>query len=782
MSFKDRTYDLSQVQRQDHSASHPTGSSSSTAAYGVLIVILIYYTIQYFDPWSLPLCEILWNILIWITPAPLIARMDKGFETAMAQEREGKNPGSGSKAHASKSEAMRRVLGLDGAGLLTTVQRTRTLSNLSSVFGSRPSTTLPGLGNWDNSCYQNSVLQSLAALEFLPAFLEESASSKTTQPTKAALKSIIARLNDPQNMGKTLWTPAELKSMSSWQQQDAQEYFSKVSDELEKEMHKSVNCQKSPSGLQELPLRTKEAQSSISTESSTGNNGLIADRIPDRQGGLPLELTSFIMRNPLEGLLAQRVGCQTCGFVEGLSLVPFNCLTAPLGRSWLYDLRSCLDEYTALEPINGVECAKCTLLAAKKSIEKVLHSLRDCNMNGSQGPNLTGSTTQKDALLERLRLVDQALDDEDFSDQALKRCQVSPKARVSTTKSRQAVIARAPKSLVIHINRSNFDEFTGAQTKNLACVRFPRHLNLAAWCLGHSLKSLESGSVVENWSTDPSESMLPVDSPENVDPDKSYQLRAVITHYGRHENGHYICYRRSPCSSNTAENPTNGDGETWWRLSDEDVSEVDEEMVLSQGGVFMLFYEKMPQSPSFESHQDTMQHTESGNVNDIFSDDHPPKPTDLSVPETVTGSQSNEANESGLLTPPPTPPQIPQMSPASILNNDSGPAPEPESTAPLDQTSSSPSEPPASPMTAELSTSPKAPEPISTTNTIPSVDSTPQSPIDMSSEEIQPAAPAQPAQPVSPASMRTAAPRSNRISGSRAGKAMGFMAGFVQAN
>jgi ubiquitin carboxyl-terminal hydrolase 1 len=111
-----------------------------------------------------------------------------------------------------------------------------------------------------------------------------------------------------------------------------------------------------------------------------------------------------------------------------------------------------------------------------------------------------------------------------------------------------------------------------------------------------------------------------------------YELRAVVTHYGHHENGHYVCYRRHPASSvsnasrvegaesespitttseesaiGDAMNPdhepqsapdTNGslsgqDGplSQWWRLSDEDVTKVDEKTVLSQGGVFMLFYD-----------------------------------------------------------------------------------------------------------------------------------------------------------------------------------------------
>jgi ubiquitin carboxyl-terminal hydrolase 1 len=57
----------------------------------------------------------------------------------------------------------------------------------------------------------------------------------------------------------------------------------------------------------------------------------------------------------------------------------------------------------------------------------------------------------------------------------------------------------------------------------------------------------------------------------------------VVTHYGRHENGHYICYKKHPGFESQKEQ--------WWRLSDDDVTKVTEEAVLSQGGAFMLFYD-----------------------------------------------------------------------------------------------------------------------------------------------------------------------------------------------
>ncbi|CDO94585.1 unnamed protein product [Kluyveromyces dobzhanskii CBS 2104] len=57
----------------------------------------------------------------------------------------------------------------------------------------------------------------------------------------------------------------------------------------------------------------------------------------------------------------------------------------------------------------------------------------------------------------------------------------------------------------------------------------------------------------------------------------TYVLRSVIVHYGTHNYGHYIAFRKfRGC---------------WWRISDESVYIVDEQEVLSTPGVFMLFYE-----------------------------------------------------------------------------------------------------------------------------------------------------------------------------------------------
>lgn len=573
---------------------------STAIAYIVLAALAVYHLLRYFDYPNYPMSGLAWDSLVYLTPSRVISILDTGVGKTSVRTSETDSRGSGVIGHAMKSEAMKRILGLDGEGIINRLQQAKSISSIGTLLhasaNSASSEKPPGLGNWDNSCYQNSVIQGLASLPALRAFLGEDSQPQESPSTKEALSNIIAKLNNPSNAGKLLWTPTQLKSMSSWQQQDAQEYLSKVLDEVEKETSKTATGRPGRGGLSEVASLTVDAAASIhesKSEKSRFVNRHSSVGVP-RFDQLPDELASVLARNPLEGLLAQRVGCLQCGFVEGLSLIPFNCLTVPLGKQWMYDVRTCLDDYTALEHIGGVECAKCTLIRNKKQMERLLSESYDPDP-GKNGP-LTLRLTEalQGSFKERLSAVDEALSDNDFSDNTLfKKCQISPKNRVSTTKSRQAIIARTPKSLVIHINRSVFDENSGLQRKNLADVRFPQQLDLAPWCLGGQKSSKTDNCWIEGWSVDPSRSMLPPETDDlDLESEAMYDLRAVITHYGRHENGHYICYRKHWLPSQlNLDFPTKT--ESWWRLSDEEVSEVSEENVLAQGGVFMLFYEKI---------------------------------------------------------------------------------------------------------------------------------------------------------------------------------------------
>lgn len=503
----------------------------------------------------LPPQEYLFNAVVYCIPTSLL--LDS------ARRHELKTDGMLSQKHAAKSEAFRRILGLGGTVLLQGGESVGIGSVIRRAsMGSRamtPTSDAPaGLGNWDNSCYQNSVLQALASLGSLKTWLSKSEppQGEDAATTNAALQEMIQKLRDPGNNGKHIWTTAKLKSMSSWQQQDAQEYLSKVVDELDKDAAKAARAMDVKAGLETLIEHQEEQQ-------------------PEYDGAAALESAHDrrapkAPRNPLEGLAAQRISCTRCGFTEGYSMNPFNCLTVPLGPLSAYDIEDCLDEYTKREDIEGVECRSCSLIQTKEKLSKMLPS----QLDGSITPSSISLPPElRTQIEERLRIVQEALENDDFSDKTVKQdCQITPKAMVSSTKTREALIGRAPQSLVIHVNRSLFDEMTGVQRKNYAIVRYPSTLNLQPWMLGAG------------------------DCPTK------FVLKAVVTHYGRHENGHYVCYKKHPGREPSEDDVEGGvdsaQKESWWRLSDEDVSPVSEQDVLNQGGVFMLFYEQLEEQSS----------------------------------------------------------------------------------------------------------------------------------------------------------------------------------------
>ncbi|KIL91502.1 hypothetical protein FAVG1_05118 [Fusarium avenaceum] len=502
--------------------------------------------------------------------------------------------------HAVKSEKIRRVLGLDrSGGVMSSVfqVRNRALSMTGSVLGLKNEADRPpGLGNMDNSCYQNSILQGLSSLKPLPEYLSTylgTSKSSSGDDVAQTLRTLITDLNDVSNYGRTLWTPGLLKSMSTWTQQDAQEYYSKILDDIDKSVAKAIkNAQPQHPGLAAKLDKDDMAASQHSDDSGYQS--------------IASSYETKLPRNPLEGHLAQRVACVQCGHSDGLSMIPFTCLTLSLGlNKHQHDLYERLDAYTKVEAIENVECSKCTLMKHETLLSSIVNKMRN---DGS-------SEEQLETCLRRLEAVKLALEEDDFEEKTLtEKCKISKK--VSTTKTKQIVVSRAPQSLAIHMQRSVFDPSTFNMMKNSAPVEFPMTLDLGPWCLGSagSNPSPEEPIVKEEWQTDPRQSMVAGDQGSAMFTGPIYELRAVVTHYGRHENGHYICYRKYPRHSPPnkvveddepdsktddqadPKGPSNKESDEtemdWWRLSDHNVSKVSEDVVLSLSpGVFMLFYD-----------------------------------------------------------------------------------------------------------------------------------------------------------------------------------------------
>ena len=225
-------------------------------------------------------------------------------------------------------------------------------------------------------------------------------------------------------------------------------------------------------------------------------------------------------------------------------------------------LEECLAEYTLIEHIPQVNCDKCTLLYHRSRLSNLLETLPT-----SSSP--TSPPLWKETLSSRLEIVNQAIAEDDFSSGVFERLAVPKGQRVSVTKTKQTMIVRLPMVLVCHLNRSQFDIHSGVVRKNFAGVKVPLWLDIEA----------VPGVVVGggDWEVDPAK---PISSGVGAESGGGlYELRGLVTHYGAHHNGHYICYRKT--------------GKRWWRISDHQVYRVMAAEVEGVMNGFMAFYERV---------------------------------------------------------------------------------------------------------------------------------------------------------------------------------------------
>ena len=343
--------------------------------------------------------------------------------------------------------------------------------------------------------------------------------------------------------------------LATREQQDAQEFLMFLLDALDRESHRQWLKSHSPPGLESLPPASSPPGQPIDD--------------------MPAPATDTAA-SPFEGLSAHRMGCLKCKFVENIRLEKFGPMVLPLttlGRKTT--LQQVLHEEFKMEVLDDVECVKCTLLAYRAGLARVVSVL--------------GSTSAGLDATRRLAEIDKALSTGKIGDPKLlvpssaggEGDQSIRKFMKRSPKTKHSMIARAPKVLAFHIQRSNY---LGRATKNQASVEFPVELDVSEYVTTTRL-SMDPEEPISVWR-------------EGVDDRTVYQLRSVIVHYGLHHMGHYVAYRRH--------------GDMWYRISDEDVEYAcplldlerkrligritSIEEVLSEGarGVFMLMYELIP--------------------------------------------------------------------------------------------------------------------------------------------------------------------------------------------
>ena len=181
--------------------------------------------------------------------------------------------------------------------------------------------------------------------------------------THRALRLFLSQLSDTSRAQTTVWTPTVLKSMDSWQQQDAQEYFTRIMDMIDKEAVKCSIAMKRrlTTGLESLVQNRSAEEESIGLlrRFSLEDDALDEQSSEDydlqrRSSSKERKINSAVKRgllasqpkNPMDGQQAQALECRTCGFSEGGTATPFSCVTLNLGLRGQSYLENLLDEFT----------------------------------------------------------------------------------------------------------------------------------------------------------------------------------------------------------------------------------------------------------------------------------------------------------------------------------------------------------------------------------------------------------------------------------------------------
>ncbi|KAI8374368.1 uncharacterized protein BYT42DRAFT_576118 [Radiomyces spectabilis] len=517
-----------------------------------------------------------------------------------------------------------------------------------------------GLKNTGNSCFINSVLQAFATLTSLRSYLAERVDEQgddsgfaavppdefILQSVACALYATIEMLNRPLMKPRSI-TPDDVvhalqrktNAIISRDQQDAHELFQIISSALtseeEQQYRNAPHSILDANMLRNLVTEPHNGSSAANLDnfetasmSSIGTIGSMWSSFSVSTTGANLHHRPRRPRNPFTGLAASKISCTKCGYTAPIRHHTFDNISLILPLLLSCTLEDCLSNYTKVDVLTDYQCRKCSLVA---TLNKLVQQLNGLKSSGRDKDDAARKSLETDIyrLQDAIRFnIEASLPGVSL---------INPDTNPRTTK--QTMFANPPKSLCLHLSRSIYHP-SGYVQKNTCNIRFPEYLDIAPYTTNGFLNTNDPKAAMNS---PPPSNIIPqtrtsrtslvylrnmagghrfvhgrdglnvalMNKEEDHQPIQNalpslitqvsrpvmYRLNAVIVHYGSHESGHFVTYRRKklPTGHEVRDPLDNGlkkkERSKFWRCSDEIIDEVDIEDVL-KSEAYMLFYER----------------------------------------------------------------------------------------------------------------------------------------------------------------------------------------------